>query len=252
MPPPDFVAEATLAQALQGLDVDASDAAARAERAVPFHGALVQAVRDAARRAALLVQNLHRGHLDLLSIGVLSSLPADAAEDLAGAILSWCGWVLKLVERAGTRRPHGLLWRQAPERDDGKPPMLGVGKLLVSCLQQCRACNVPEASWPQDWPEFCGAACALNWMRQHSKMIERAARIDEELIEVLDQGHEEGVKAATDDAQEEARKMKDTWLNGEDNTLLDLLRSHTGDRSLDLETATWRLEYDILPKLTGR
>lgn len=37
-----------LAQALQGLDVDAAEAAARVERTAPFTGSLVKAVREAA------------------------------------------------------------------------------------------------------------------------------------------------------------------------------------------------------------
>ena len=87
------------------------------------------------------------------------------------------------------------------------------------------------------------------WAKENAQKIERAERIDDELAEAIETGHDTGVEAAKEEAQEEARELKYEWLNGEDNTLLDVLRSHFDDRTLDLETATWRLTYDILPKL---
>lgn len=206
-------------------------------------------VRAAVTRASLLVQNLHKGHLDILSINVLQLLPADAAEELASTILAWCGWLLELMDRAGARRPYALTWRQAPSVDDGKPPLLGVGRVLISCLESCRKCAAAKSVWPAQWPEFCSAACGMLWTKENAQKIERAERIDDELAEAIETGHDTGVEAAKEEAQEEARELKYEWLNGEDNTLLDVLRSHFGDRTLDLETATWRLTYDILPKL---
>lgn len=203
----------------------------------------------AATRASLLVQNLHKGHLDILSINVLQLLPADAAEELASTILAWCGWLLELMDRAGARRPYALTWRQAPSVDDGKPPLLGVGRVLISCLESCRKCAAAKSVWPAQWPEFCSAACGMLWAKENAQKIERAERIDDELAEAIETGHDTGVEAAKEEAQKEARELKYEWLNGEDNTLLDVLRSHFDDRTLDLETATWRLTYDILPKL---
>ena len=101
---------------------------------VPSVRAGAKPKKRAATRASLLVQNLHKGHLDILSINVLQLLPADAAEELASTILAWCGWLLELMDRAGARRPYALTWRQAPSVDDGKPPLLGVGLAALAVL----------------------------------------------------------------------------------------------------------------------
>lgn len=106
---------APIAEALRGVDVDAADAAAAVERAVPFAGPLVAAVRAAA----------------VASIGSAWLLPKSnagirfgrAAKDLAGFSVDA---VLMDVPGPRHRHPNGEIdlcfATKGDPRFDGKPP----------------------------------------------------------------------------------------------------------------------------------
>jgi flagellar biosynthesis/type III secretory pathway protein FliH len=46
------------------------------------------------------------------------------------------------------------------------------------------------------------------WAKENAQKIERAERIDDELAEAIETGHDAGVEAAKEEAQEEARELK--------------------------------------------
>jgi hypothetical protein len=149
-------------------------------------------------------------------------------------------------------RPFSIVWRTFRPADNGILPEIGAdGEVLIACREGCRTCGAspPHTCWPAHWPEFCGGACAMTWVKDNARSIERYTDIDEEVEREVNDALERGERLAKESAEADARELKDEWLGSDDNPLLETLRRHYAEPHLDLETALWRLQQDILPKL---
>jgi hypothetical protein len=149
-------------------------------------------------------------------------------------------------------RPFSIVWRTFRPADNGILPEIGAdGEVLIACREGCRTCGAspPHTCWPAHWPEFCGGACAMTWVKDNARSIERYTNIEDELETEINDALERGERLAHDRASETARELKDDWLGSDDNPLLEAMRRHYAEPHLDLETALWRMQQDILPKL---
>ena len=182
----------------------------------------------------------------------LTTLPDDLVEAVADRVLAWAGWLLALEESALQRLPFTITWREARPADNGMLPEIGAdGEVLIACRDSCRVCNAApmHVAWPAHWPEFCGGACAMTWVKDNARSIERYTNIEDELETEINDALDRGERLAKDAAEEHARELKDEWLDSDDNPLLETLRRHYAEPHLALETALWRMQQDILPKL---
>jgi len=193
----------------------------------------------------------HQPDLRALSRLGLTMLPDELVEAVADRVLAWAGWLLALDETL-QRLPFTITWRGARPADNGMLPEIGAdGEVLIACRDSCRVCNAAprHVAWPAHWPEFCGGACAMTWVKDNARSIERYTNIEDELETEINDALDRAERLAKDAAEEHARELKDEWLNSDDNPLLETLRRHYAEPHLDLETALWRMTQDILPKL---
>ena len=216
----------------------------------PNDGLIRRIAKDAARWLEGLAR--HQPDLRALSHLGLTMLPDDLVEAVADRVLAWAGWLLALDECGMSRLPFAIAWREARPRDDGSLPDIGAdGEVLIACRDSCRVCNAlpMHTNWPAHWPEFCGAHCAMTWVKDNARAIERYTDIDEEVEREVNDALERGERLAKESAEADARDLKDEWLGSDDNPLLETLRRHYAEPHLNLETALWRMQQDILPKL---
>jgi hypothetical protein len=223
-------------------------------RKAPATGANDSLQRRIAGDVARWLEGLARHQPDLRALPHLglTVLPDELVEAVADRVLAWAGWLLALDEMRLHRQPFTIRWREARAQDDGTLPEIGAdGELLIVCLDSCRVCNAPpkHTTWPARWPEFCGAACGLVWLKDNAEHIERWTDIEDELETAINDALDRGERIAKDAAAEEALELKDDWLGSDDNPLLEAMRRHYAEPHLDLETALWRMQQDILPKL---
>ena len=222
----------------------------KAQAPTSQHAMIRRIAADVARWLEGLAR--HQPDLRALSHLGLTMLPDELVEVVADRVLAWAGWLLALDEARMHRQPFTIRWREARAQNDGTLPEIGAdGELLIVCFDSCRVCNAlpKHTTWPARWPEFCGAACGMTWLKDNAEHIERWIDIDDELATEINDALERGERLAHDRASETARELKDDWLGSDDNPLLEAMRRHYAEPHLDLETALWRMQQDILPKL---
>ena len=222
----------------------------KATTAGPNDGLIRRAAKDVARWLEGLAR--HQPDLRALSHLGLTMLPDELVEAVADRVLAWAGWLLALETTPFYPLPFTITWRTFRPADDGTLPDIGAdGEVLIACRDSCRVCNAlpRHTNWPAHWPEFCGGACAMTWVKDNARSIERYTDIDEEVEREVNDALERGEHLAKESAEADARDLKDEWLGSDDNPLLETLRRHFAEPHLDLETALWRMQQDILPRL---
>ena len=222
-------------------------------RKAPATGANDSLQRRIAADVARWLEGLARHQPDLRALPHLglTVLPDELVEAVADRVLAWADWLLAL-DQFYQMRPFSIVWRTFRPADNGILPEIGAdGEVLIACRESCRACgsSPPYTCWPAHWPEFCGGACAMTWVKDNARSIERYTNIEDELETGINDALDRAERLAKDAAEEHARELKNEWLDSDDNPLLETLRRHYAEPHLDLETALWRMQRDILPKL---